>query len=402
MTTSTQEKETEGKRNALLDARMKKLRVATHVIGKLQKLHQLSQEKLIEVISKKRSSIFVRMESDYNEHSASQASAADILCQWLTKYTSQALEESVGEGEPFRVAEYGCATGGSSISPLKSILAGIDKWNDTEEEKSNHELIVTLNDMPLNNWEELEATVEPVFPDVTFDYAKRSMYADCVAPPKSVHVAYSCLAQHWLNDGSPSTLPEGCLWGNQLPLNHPDRKVWEESSRYDWSRFLELRAQEIAPGGYIIIVIQASRADGQLEECVAETLKVAKAKMLEKGIFTTEAAAAMVMPEYAKSPTEVFGPLQESTDWTVQEFHYWPMTCPLKASFEAGEKSKEDAIAGQLGIMRAFMSPSLLEALNGDETKLDAYWKCVAELSKGNIDALKTNFFAMFLTLKKT
>lgn len=78
------------------------------------------------------------------------------------------------------------------------------------------------------------------------------------------------------------------------------------------------------------------------------------------------------------------------------------MTCPLKASFEAGEKSKEDAIAGQLGIMRAFMSPSLLEALNGDETKLDAYWKCVAELSKGNIDALKTNFFAMFLTLKKT
>ena len=65
----------------------------------------------------------------------------------------------------------------------------------------------------------------------------------------TVHLAYSCFAQHWLSEGAPTTLPNGALWANQLARGNEQRRAWEETSRNDWERFLTLRAKEVLPGG---------------------------------------------------------------------------------------------------------------------------------------------------------
>ena len=151
----------------------------------------------------------LHMTSDYNENSANQAGGAAALTKYLGEAASQ-LDRKLPDGIPLQVCELGCATGGSSILPIKTILGVI-----------NRPLVVILNDLPENDWAVLERTVETAFPSVTFKYKKVSMYStekDEDVGPGTVHITYSVFAQHWLSGGAPTKfLPEGALWANQLP-----------------------------------------------------------------------------------------------------------------------------------------------------------------------------------------
>lgn len=361
----------------------------------------------------KRSSAFVRMESDYNDNSTSQSSAADELCQWLAKYTKDVAKDQ----EVLNVAEYGCATGGSSISPLKTIFKhATDSYDYTVTLVSEMAADAcacsaasfltfltshnpnSKNDLPFNDWNVLSSTVEPMFPLVKFQYSKESMYKGLVAPEGSLHVGYSCLAQHWLSVGPPSPLPGNCLWANQLPRHHPTRSIWAKASEDDWLTFLGLRAREFAKGGYLVLAIQASRVDGFLEEAAARTSTQAKEELLREGVLSEKEVAAMVMPEYLKSPAEILEPLDGSDDWCVKEMHYWSLVDhPDRIDWEAGAKTDEEYVDGMVKEHQSFMSPSL----HLDSEKLELYWNRVRDLALQDPARMHSNTFLVYLTLKR-
>ena len=142
---------------------------------------------------------------DYNQHSEVQALAAKELSELIGRYATKRAEE-LPSNETIQICEYGCATGGSSIAPIRAI----------KDAMGRRKLILVMNDLPINDWKNLKKTVEVDFPDINFKYIARSMYSP-ITVDASTRLGYSCLAQHWLNNGALTGLPGDALWSNQLP-----------------------------------------------------------------------------------------------------------------------------------------------------------------------------------------
>ena len=93
---------------------------------------------------------------------------------------------------------------------------------------------------------------------------------------------------------------------------------------------LLLRANEIIPGGKLIIHIHSSLNCGNLSEKFVATLQKAKARMIARGELSQEQAADLYVPQYCKSPAEIFSTLctpEMSSLWQIEEAHYQQLPC---------------------------------------------------------------------------
>lgn len=312
------------------------------------------------------------MTRNYNDYSAAQAGAAEKRLTPLLYLAAKEIHKnrltSSDPETPVVVCEYGCATGGSSIAPLNAITKVI----------GNRPLRVVMNDLPCNDWDVLRETLEPNYPPtVKFEYKPMSMYGS-VVEEDCVHLAYSCYAQHWLSEGTPTkTLPveTGALWANQLSEGE-ELDAWERASRDDWRVFLSERSKEMRDGGLMVLVIQCSCPNGTMNEKFAETLRQAKLTMIEKKMIDTDTAAHMVIPEFAKTPTDILQLLSSDENkaaWKLEEMHYAPEPCHYKKMHEEGVLTNEETIDTQIKCLRAFMDVSLNASLTN--ATLSSYYK---------------------------
>ena len=127
---------------------------------------------------------------DYNSNSEVQALAASKLSELIKRYATKVLDHFPRDAT-VSVCEYGCATGGSSIMPIKAI----------EDASGRRKIKMIMNDLPMNDWDTLQATIEPKFPNIDFEYIAKTMYSP-IAKDASIHLGYSCFAQHWLDNGA--------------------------------------------------------------------------------------------------------------------------------------------------------------------------------------------------------
>ena len=92
-----------------------------------------------------------------------------------------------------------------------------------------------MNDLPLNDWNVLNRTLEPLKPHFDEFFFKKICMYNQIAKSGTVHVAYSSFAQHWLSNGSPIDFPEGsaALQPNQLDSSSNKRKIWVKAAADD-------------------------------------------------------------------------------------------------------------------------------------------------------------------------
>ena len=319
---------------------------------------------------------------DYNQHSEVQALAAKELSKLIEKYAAK-LAEELPSNETIQICEYGCATGGSSIAPIRAIKNAMGR----------RKLILLMNDLPMNDWKNLKKTVETEFSDINFKYIAKSMYTP-ITDNASTHLGYSCFAQHWLDNGAPTGLPGDALWSNQLPKTSLERQAWETASRKDWERKLLLRANEIVSGGRLIIHIHSATNSGALSEIFAATLQTAKRLMIAKGELSDEQVDAMHIPQHCKSPAEIFNRLcthQISSLWQLEEAHYYQLSCD--------HIFQHNRVERQIDFLKSFMNSTLMATLNADQ--LARFWEHVSELAYDNDAALSSNGMSTFLSLKR-
>ena len=252
----------------------------------------------------------------------------------------------------------------------------------------------------------------------------------------STHLAYSNIAQQWLNNGAPTSLPDGAIWANQLPISSSEFKAWSESSMEDWNTFLKQRSNEIMPGGYLVVNIQSSCLDGSIRENMAATLQkgqfnssskkithytkltfflqyfLAKQKMIKTGDLGVDEASKMIIPEYFKSLAQILEPLKSEKNlsiWKVEEAQFFETECPFKAEIDHLENSIKDEkllkianekiVAKQQKILQSFMDPSLESTI--DRKKLNIFWNHVAMTAGSDTRALRSNFSSVIIVLSR-
>ena len=319
---------------------------------------------------------------DYNQNSYIQNLGSTFLSTIIKKH-AKLLNKDIGRGQVVNIVEYGCSTGGSSLAPIRVL----------KDELSPRKIRVTMNDLPANDWATLKNVIEPAFPGISFTYVAKTMY-EPITSEASVHLGYSCFAQHWLDGGAPVGLPGDALWANQRPLDCPNRKQWEIASRENWEKKLLCRAREIAPGGKLILHIQSAMNNGSLSESFAFTLMQAKCEMIKNQELSPEKASKMCIPEYMKTPAEIMSIVcapNVSSLWNLEEAHYYQLP--------VGDSGKQTTVDKEIKVCRAFMDSSLSLSLSNAEISL--FWRRVKKLACDDATTLSPSYMSTFLCLKR-
>ena len=376
-----------------------------HVLDKEEPIQDLTQLGKDQREEEGLSPSFVCMTSTYNENSGVQASAAaSIMCPMLLKAVKNITTDSLSKNDdnknkgkllPLTIAEYGCATGGSSLAPLNTISSQLDK---------QREMNVIMNDLPLNDWDVLSETLRPIkhrFRNLVLK--KMSMYDSGVAKDNTLHIGYSCFAQHWLSVGFPTDFPLGssAIWPQQLTCDKT-KNVWAKAAMNDWNQFLDRRFDELISGGYVVIIIQASLDDGTLSENNADTLMKVKELMMVERTLSPQEAAKMTMPEYLKTQEEILAPFKRELNisrWDVEEVLLTELDCPNFKKLSSTTTSVSEVVKKQIGLCRSFMDSSLTLAIGED--KVGKFWDRVETFVDDDPSALESNISAVSLMLKK-
>ena len=83
--------------------------------------------------------------------------------------------------------------------------------------------------------------------------------APCL-PTGHVHIAVTGTTMHWIADAAGLASSGSVFPGYPDHMDEDERRAWRVAAERQWERMLEMRAMELAPGGWFIAAIPASPA----------------------------------------------------------------------------------------------------------------------------------------------
>ena len=238
----------------------------------------------------------------YNEHSELQARSAEEANSVL----GRALAATAISPGPLTIADFGSSQGHNSMRQLALALDSL-----TERTGRDRDIMVVHTDLPHSDFTSLFTMLETA-PD-SYRRGRGHVFASAIGrsfykrllPAGSLTLGWSSFALHWM-----SALPRA-LRAHIWPVSAaPDEaSVLAEVAAADWQDFLTHRAEELVPGGQLVLVIGAVDETGVtgLEPMMDLANNVLKTLVAE-GKLGANAYAAMTIPSRPRMRKEYTAP----------------------------------------------------------------------------------------------
>jgi hypothetical protein len=191
----------------------------------------------------------------YNRHSQLQArSAAEADAMLARAVAAVAIPSG-----PLVIADFGCAQGHNSMRQMALVLDGL-----AERAGRGRDVMVVHTDLPHSDFTSLFGTLNAAPEsyrrgrDNVFSSVIGQSFYDRLLPAGSLVFGWSSFALHWM-----SALPRPLgahIWPVLAAAD--EQPVLAEIGARDWRNFLRARAQELAPGGQLLLVVGAADAAG--------------------------------------------------------------------------------------------------------------------------------------------
>jgi hypothetical protein len=237
-------------------------------------------------------------------------------------------------------------------------------------------ICVYHNDVLHNDWatlfELLRSTdsylAEPGGP-ITPLVSATSFY-EPVTPPGLVDLGVSFAALQWLAaPGPPGT--GSCVYFDQLDA--ATRSTMAAQADADWTRFLQRRTAELAPGGRMVLDMMGVDDDGVAAGHDAwRHVRAVMEELVSEGRLDAERLDGYVFPVYERAAGEVERPFTDGVVPSLRLEHLGiadspnPMIERYRADGDAAAFAREFA-----GFFRAFSEPSLRDGLGLDTATSD-------------------------------
>ena len=287
------------------------------------------------------------MADDYARHALSQRAAFEATHPAVLAAAEQLANEPV-----LRVADLGAADGVNSHGLIRDLTAL----------RAGRPLIYALVDLPTNTWGIAAANLRDSFgpaadqgalvvipapgetgpevadtgtgahyplPETHGEACRRAL--DRVQPPATVvsmagiplhqapslpagtvHIAVSGTCMHWVPDAAGLASTGSAFPGHPDHVNEDERRAWRLAAERHWERLLEMRAAELAPGGWFIAAIPATDAPwpdsaGLYAEIIGDMNRLL-ADWLHAGRIGSATVEAAVVPVWARTLDEFRAP----------------------------------------------------------------------------------------------
>ncbi|GAA1055210.1 hypothetical protein GCM10017608_31510 [Agromyces luteolus] len=308
---------------------------------------------------------------DYDRHSGYQMRGAR---------SHEALVEDAadrivaGQGGSVAIADYGCAEGRVSNALVRLAIERVRRH------APDVPVTVVHNDVLSNDWATLFAHLAspdsylhvaggPITP-----MASATSFYTPVTPRGLVDLGLSFASVQWLSESGPAGTG-AALYFDQL--DGAARAAIAARAHRDWTRFLELRADELAPGGRMVLDMMGTDESGVATgHATWGLVRAVVDELVGEGMVDRDRRDDYVFPVYERSITEARAPFDEEVARRLRLEHLSVTDVPNPYVEQYAADGDMDRFAdGFLGFFRAFSEPSLRDALDPSGTATDELYR---------------------------
>ena len=213
--------------------------------------------------------------------------------------------------EPIVIADYGCSEGHNSLIPMREAIAALRQRVGTSRTIS-----VVHTDLPSNDFSALFEALESD-PDsylrgeqATFASAVGRSFYRQLLPSSSVTLGWSSWSVQWLSR-TPALIPDQV----QVAYSHDANAcaAFARQAAEDWHAFLVHRADELRPGGQLVVLSMAKTDDGDFGyRLVIDALIGALMDLAAEGVVSAAEIEKMAIPTYGRTRAEFAAPFADS------------------------------------------------------------------------------------------
>ncbi len=319
---------------------------------------------------------------DYDRHSDHQRRDAASRAGLVVDAAERIVVETQA---PVVLVDYGCGQGRTSNEIVRAAVETV------RESHRDVPISVVHNDLLANDWATLVDDLRaddsyvrvpggPIAPMI----CATSFYSP-VVPPALVDLGVSFAALQWLSAPGPAGTGSA-LYFDQL--TGPARAAMAARAHDDWTRFLELRADELSPGGRLVVDMMGVDGDGAAagHDAWDEVRSICE-DLVAEGALDRGRLDAYVIPIWERTLEEVRRPFAEDVGRRLELERLEIADSTSPASEEYRRSGDAAAFARDfVGFFRAFSEPSLRAALDLEGTVVDELYRRLETRLEANAD----------------
>lgn len=297
----------------------------------------------------------------YDAHSSFQARTAASGSALLARAVDALTLPANGQAT---VADYGCSEGRNSMAIVGEALTLLAA-------RGAIDMAVLHNDLPTNDWGTLAANLAGpdsylrTFPAVRALFAPRGFF-ERVTLPASVTLGTSGSAAHWLSAQPAGIDMPRSLYRSDAPPDQLARILAQAAG--DWTTFLAARADELQPGG--VLLVQMLGSDGGVDPVrvsaapLMELMNVSVLALVDGGEIPAEVYARYCFPVVPRTMAEATAPLAGPLGERLELLHCGLTAVPSPYQV-AYERSGDAATFARdyVAFTRAFSESTLREGV---------------------------------------
>lgn len=251
-----------------------------------------------------------------------------------------------GSREPFAIADFGAADGGTSIEMMRRTVDALRGRSD------DRPVTITYTDLPHNDFSALFRIVHGLSPHSpprplgtspgVFTFASGASFYQQIFPDSALSLGFSATAMHWLSR-MPGPIADHV---QAVGATEAERDVFRRQALHDWTAILLHRAREMRPGGRLVLVNfcedEAGRYLGNTGGVnMFDTFAKHWRDLFQEGEITAAEYRAGTLPQYYKTLEEFVAPFRDPDSpvrqaGLVLDRAFTRVTaCPYAASFAA-------------------------------------------------------------------
>jgi hypothetical protein len=279
------------------------------------------------------------------------------------------LEKAIGSvnlgsnNEHVVVADYGSSQGKNSLAPMKVAVGGLRKRIGPDRAISVFHVDQSSNDFN-SLFEVLESHPDRYALDdpKVYPAAIGKSFYEQVLPAGSVHLGWSSYAAVWMSQ-VPARIP-----GHFIGIRSTGtvRADFDRQSARDWRAFLTVRAQELRPGGRLVVVLPGIDDNGFAGiEPLFDHANATLEEMVAEGEITSEERSRMALGAHPRRSRDLLEPFEVDGTFQGLNVEDFAMSEVADGAWVQFDRDRdEDALAAKRALFfRSVFVPSLAGAL---------------------------------------
>jgi SAM dependent carboxyl methyltransferase len=336
----------------------------------------------------------------YNLHAKIPAGGGNLALPYLEKAAWSCTLRS--GSDPIVIADYGSSQGKNSLAPMRAAIRCL------RTRVGNERAVVVIHvDQHANDFNTLfdvlhsdpdrYSTDDPsVFPSAI----GRSFYEN-VFPREQVDLAWCSYAAVWLNR-VPALIPGHFM---SLASTGDVRAAFDRQAADDWRLFLALRAQELRPGGRLLVVLPGlSDAGASGFEPLFNCANAVLAQLVHEQVIGDDERKRMVLGAYPRRRAQLLEPFNADGQFqalSVERCELLDLPDAAWADYQR-DRNVDALVSRHAAFFRAIFVPSLASAV-GDAGRREAFADSLEQKLKQRLCEHPTPFhsFVQVMVLAK-